>query len=132
MSLLLLDTQVLLWWLQGSQMLGRKAVAAISNTAAEVFVSAASIWEIAIKWALGRLSLDPPPYRSIPSALTDNNFRELAISVEHALAAGTLDRHHADPFDRMLIAQARIEKMSIITADAMFDKYDVKVSDATD
>ncbi|HEU0073040.1 MAG TPA: type II toxin-antitoxin system VapC family toxin [Dehalococcoidia bacterium] len=117
---LLLDTHVLLWWLEDDPELSSNAREAIMNEL-DVFVSAASIWEIAIKEASGKLRA--------PSHFLDNlereRFRPLPISLDHAYAAGALPRHHNDPFDRMLVAQAAIEGLSIVTRDKRFAVYDV-------
>lgn len=124
---LLLDTHVLLWWPADDARLGRRArtvIAAPSNT---IWVSAASAWEIAIKTALGRLRLPGPPAEILPAALADNDFRPLPIAVAHALAAGALAPVHGDPFDRMLIAQASTDGLTIITADALIARYAVPV-----
>jgi PIN domain nuclease of toxin-antitoxin system len=118
---LLLDTHVLLWWLFRDRRLGRRARAAIEHEADEVVVSAATAWEMAIEQALGRL--DPP--QSWPGEIATFGFGRLSITFEHAAEAGSLPRYHADPFDRMLIAQARIEGLTIVTADPRISRYDV-------
>ena len=127
---LLLDTQALLWWRNSNKKLGPRARAAIKRDAADVRVSAASAWEIAIKFYLGRLSLPAPVEAWMPAALDDSGFRALSVTVDHAIAAGALPQVHADPFDRMLIAQAQLENLTIVTSDVAFDAYDVKVLDA--
>ena len=127
---LLLDANALLWWWDGSKKLGPRARALIERDAADVRVSAVTAWEIAIKFQAGRLSLPAPVEHLIPATLDDSGFRALAISIEHALAAATLPEHHDDPFDRLLIAQARLENLTIVTSDMAFDDYDVKVLDA--
>lgn len=127
---LLLDTQTLLWWRHGTRKLGSRARAVIDREATDVRVSAASAWEIATKFYAGRLTLPAPPEAWISTALFHSGFRPLAITVEHAVAAGALPHVHGDPFDRMLIAQAQLENLTIVTSDAVFDEYDVKVLDA--
>lgn len=127
---LLLDTQVLLWWRHGNKKLGPRARVAITSGAAEVRVSAATAWEITSKFYLGRLTLPAPPEAWMSAALTDSGFRPLAITVEHAVAAGALPQVHGDPFDRMLIAQAQLENLTIVTSDTVFDDYDIKRLDA--
>jgi PIN domain nuclease of toxin-antitoxin system len=127
---LLLDTQALLWWRHGTRKLGSRARAAIDHEAADVRVSAASAWEIATKFYAGRLTLPTPPEAWIAAALVHSGFRPLAMTVEHAVAAGALPQVHGDPFDRMLIAQAQLENLTIVTSDTVFDAYDVKVIDA--
>jgi PIN domain nuclease of toxin-antitoxin system len=131
MKPLLLDSNALLWWLQDSRRLGPKARRLIEDRANEVFVSAASLWEIAIKYALGRVDLDESPEKVFPPAIESSGFRELPIAIAHALAAGALPPHHADPFDRMIVAQAQIEALAIVTADAIFEKYAAVLVDAT-
>ncbi len=118
---LLLDTHALLWWLTGDRRLAREAQAAIADESGFVAMSAASAWEIAIKRAVGKL--DAP--EDLPGALAFYGFQPLAITVEHALAAGGLPRHHADPFDRMLAAQAKAEGLTIVTRDPRFAAYGV-------
>ena len=122
---LLLDTHALLWWLDDSPRLGGEARVRIADPSVIVFVSAASAWEIAIKSGLGRLHLAPPPEECIPPEIERGGFRPLAITVEHALAVRSLARHHHDPFDRLLIAQAMCEGLGIVTTDPAFAAYGV-------
>jgi PIN domain nuclease of toxin-antitoxin system len=117
---LLLDTHVLLWWLAGDG-LSRSASKAIS-TSDDVFVSAATVWEMSIKESLGRLTV-PGNWQDAIEA----DFDSLPISFEHAWEVGRLPPHHRDPFDRMLIAQARVEELAIVTADPVFAGYDVSL-----
>ena len=131
MKSLLLDSSALLWWLQDNRRLGVKARALIEDPATAVFVSAASIWEIAIKYALGRIELDRSPEKIFPEIFEGGSFRELSVTIEHALASAALPGYHADPFDRMLIAQSQIERLAIVTADATFERYDAAIVDAT-
>lgn len=126
---LLLDTQALLWWRDGSRRLGRRARKAIESEAATVSVSAASVWEIAIKSSIGRLRLKDP-LEAWMRALESHGFATLSVTVAHAAAVAGLPQHHGDPFDRLLIAQARLERLTLVTADAAFDDYDVHVLDA--
>lgn len=116
---LLLDTHVLIWWDEGAR-LSRAAMTAIRD-ADQVYVSAVSAWEIAIKTALGRLE----PSRTVAEATADSGFEELPLRLHHAEALAGLPRHHRDPFDRMLLAQARAERLTIVTRDRAFDAYDV-------
>ncbi len=120
---LLLDTHVLLWWLADDPRLEDRARQAIADGANVVLVSAASAWEIAIKRAMGKLEAP----EDLPAALGASGFEALATSVDHAIAAGALPRHHADPFDRMLVAQALAEELTIVTADDDFAGYGVPV-----
>ncbi len=127
---LLLDTQALLWWKGGSRKLGRRARRAIESEAVTVRVSAASMWEMAIKIQSGRLTLKKPLEAWMPEGLERDGFLLLSVSVEHAVAVASLPAHHHDPFDRMLVAQARVEGLTLVTSDAAFDEYDVRVLDA--
>ena len=122
----LLDTSVFLWSNGALERLNRQATAVLSSKSSEVYLSAASSWEIAIKFALGALRLPSPPLQFIPDALRILSIRSLEISHLHSLAAGALPPHHRDPFDRMLIAQANSEEMVLLTADRVFEKYDVE------
>ena len=118
--MLLLDTHVFLWWRTNDPRLNATAREAIATTAI-VFVSAASTWEAAIKIAMGRLTL-PEPFSQ---GVDKSGFRRLAISFEHAEAAAMLPRHHGDPFDRMLVAQAQLEGCMLVTHDALLQPYGV-------
>jgi PIN domain nuclease of toxin-antitoxin system len=121
---LLLDTHAFLWWLSDDRKLSTAAREAIREPHAIVHVSAASIWEIAIKAKLGRLEVrDSDPVAEIEA----NGFAELAITTRHAHSAGALPRHHDDPFDRMLIAQAQMEDLIVITHDPRFRRYSVQL-----
>jgi PIN domain nuclease of toxin-antitoxin system len=118
---LLLDTHALLWWLSDDPSLSEVARAAIATPDADVAVSAASAWEISIKSGLGKLTAPD----DLEAQLVRHQFTPLAISPAHALVAGSLPRHHDDPFDRMLIAQARLEGMTLVTRDARIGRYGV-------
>ena len=124
MRRLLPDTHAFLWWLSDSRRLKRDARTAISETSALVHVSAATIWEIAIKTRLGKVN---PGTKHLDQEIAANQFSELAISARHALAAGNLPLYHDDPFDRMLIAQAQLEDLTIVTHDETFGQYKVAV-----
>jgi PIN domain nuclease of toxin-antitoxin system len=128
---LLLDTHVLIWWMQGSRRIGPRAKAAMFETGARLWLSAASIWEMSIKTAAGRLSLQAPLDGSILS-LSKYGVRPLPISVRHALAAGNLPLHHSDPFDRMLVAQAQCEDLVLATVDPAISRYDVRTLNAAE
>ena len=127
---LLLDTQALLWWRDGNRRLGRRARQAIEAEAGTVAVSAASIWEIAIKSGVGRLKLKDLLETWVPDRLEQHGFVMLNVTPAHAVGVATLPHHHADPFDRLLIAQAQLEHLTIVTSDAVFDDYDVPLLDA--
>jgi PIN domain nuclease of toxin-antitoxin system len=127
---LLLDTHALLWWREGHRKLGARARTAIATHAATVRVSAASAWEIAIKSRGGQLRLREPLHVWMPAALDSSGFGVLHVTIDHAIAVANLPDHHADPFDRLLIAQAQLEDLTIVTSDAAFEDYDVKLLDA--
>ena len=120
---LLLDTHVVLWWLNSDRRLSRPVRSSIEQQADQVLVSAASAWEIAVKRAVRKLE---PPVRW-HQEITEFGFAPLAITFDHAREAGELPRHHADPFDRMLVAQARLEGLTLVTADPNIARYDVAV-----
>ena len=119
---LLLDTHVLLWWLEGSSRLPGPAKKLIV-TAGSVFVSAATAWEIAIQQTIGKLKTPG----DLEAALAASRFEPLGITVGHALSAGALPRHHDDPFDRMLLAQARLEGLRLLTHDERLAAYGPEV-----
>lgn len=119
---LLLDTHALLWWL-GDVELGDEVREVINAPGPAPFVSAATVWEVAIKINLGKLDAPEP----LVQAVTEEGFEPLPISFEHAERAGGLPLHHTDPFDRLLIAQAQVEGLTIVTRDRSFDAYEVAV-----
>lgn len=119
---LLLDTHVFLWWQANDRRLRRDARDAIAE-ANLVFVSAASAWEAAIKVALGRLRIPG----SVEAGVIDSGFEKLPISFSHAESAARLPTHHADPFDRVLVAQARVEHLTLVTHDRRMKPYDVEI-----
>ncbi len=123
----LLDTHVLLWWLIDSERLSAPARQAIAASDTELFWSAASSWELAIKVGLGRLDLPEPPRSLIPKVLQDQAIRPLDITQAHALAVADLPVHHRDPFDRLLVAQAKLDKLTVITANPVFTEYGARV-----
>lgn len=116
---LLLDTHVFLWAVAGSTRLKAPARRLI-DAADEVYVSAASIWEIAIKAGLGKIDADP---QELAAAIVASGFLELPVSATHAAGVAQLEVHHNDPFDRLLIAQALAEPLKLLTADDMLTKY---------
>ena len=120
---LLLDTHALLWWLLDSPELSATARAAIAAPDQRVLVSAASAWELATKFRIGRLPEAEDIVANLPQYLRKQRFEALPISVEHALAAGQLPGPHRDPFDRLLIAQAQIERAAVVTVDGVFGEY---------
>jgi len=123
---LMLDTHVLLWWLDDSPLLSEQGRAAIAEVNNLVVVSAAAVWEIRIKQALGKLRIPPQFFQ----ALHQQGFEMLPITVPHAYAVGDLPAHHRDPFDRMLIAQAIVEGFTILTTDKIYGRYPVSILEA--
>ncbi|MEE3625187.1 type II toxin-antitoxin system VapC family toxin [Nitrospirillum sp. BR 11752] len=121
---LLIDTHILIWWMSDDPALPVHVRAAIQDPASEVFVSAATIWEISIKRALGRLDF---PLDDIQGELLKAGFKPLAIDIAHAARAGTLPAHHQDPFDRMLVAQAQLEGLTLVSVDAIIGRYAVPI-----
>jgi PIN domain nuclease of toxin-antitoxin system len=117
---LLLDTHVLIWWDEGRGLssAGLRAI----ETADSVYVSAASAWEVAIKIGLGRLR----PSRTVEEAAEESGFLELPITFRHAQRVAGLPAHHRDPFDRLLIAQAEVEGLTLVTRDPVFERYAVE------
>jgi PIN domain nuclease of toxin-antitoxin system len=120
---LLLDTHVLLWWLADDRKLAKDARVIIANPDNDVLVSSASLWEIAIKVALGRLEIE---LDDLEEAISRNGFRSLPIGFRHALIAGRLPNLHRDPFDRMLIAQASVEELRVVSHDRVFERYGLR------
>lgn len=124
---LLLDTHAFLWWVFADSKLSRRARAAIEDDEQnQVFVSAASAWEIATKYRIGKLPSAAAVAEDIASTLVDEGFSELSVSVRHAQRAGGLVGHHRDPFDRMLMAQALLDDLTIVSNERAFDAYGVK------
>jgi PIN domain nuclease of toxin-antitoxin system len=123
----LLDTMVWLWSVGPTERIGRAGLEILTNTTAEVYLSAASSWEIAIKTKLGKFDLPEPPGRYVPKRLALQDIHSLSITQNHTLKVFDLPLHHHDPFDRLLVAQALIEGMVILTSDAAFRKYSVDV-----
>jgi len=119
----LLDTHALLWWLSEPAKLSAKAKAAIADGSHSVYLSTAAVWEMSIKKSLGRLDFPG----NLDEVLRKDHIEVLPIALSHAMAVSDLPAHHQDPFDRMQIAQARIEDLTLITRDATIPQYDVKV-----
>ena len=120
---LLLDTHVLLWWLSDDRGLSKAARAEIANPETVVHVSAVSAWEIGIKKTVGKLSAPD----DLVDQITAGGFSELSITIADGLLAGTLPRHHDDPFDRMLVAQAQRRGLTLVTRDPQFAAYGIAV-----
>lgn len=123
MKRLLLDTHVLLWWLEDNPSIGKNAKASIIDGNNEVYVSAATTWEISIKKALGKLNAPD----DMDTIVEEERFIKLPITLYHGQMAGMLPLYHRDPFDRMLIAQAQAEGLTIVTSDGIFSKYGVRI-----
>jgi PIN domain nuclease of toxin-antitoxin system len=121
----LLDTHVLLWWLGAPDKISKAARHTLQNSEVRVYVSAAVAWEIAIKVNLGKLVANEV-VAGFPGIVQAKGFYRLAISTDHALRAGLLPLHHADPFDRMLVAQSQALNCPIVSADARLDHYGVR------
>ena len=124
---LLMDARSLLWWLADDPRLGKRARAAIADPEATVAVSAATIWELSIKAALGRVDLGEPPEVALPREFSRRGIGTISVTMADALAVRALPWHHGDPFDRMLIAQAREHDLTLISSDAVLCRYDVRV-----
>jgi PIN domain nuclease of toxin-antitoxin system len=123
-KILLLDTQAFLWFVTDDSRLSPVARAAIEDSGNHRFLSIASIWEMAIKHSIGKLHFTEPFDQFIRRQMAINSINPLSIAVEHAIVAALLPLHHRDPFDRMLIAQARHEKMNIVSSDVTLDRYE--------
>ncbi len=127
---LFLDSHVFLWWLRDDRRLSRTARNIIGAPASEVFVSAASIWEVAIKLSIGKLKWRSAKARDLDTCIEVCGFDELPVTARHATVVRDLPHHHADPFDRLLVAQALCEDLRVVTADETFALYGVRVLDA--
>jgi PIN domain nuclease of toxin-antitoxin system len=123
----LLDTHTFLWWITDSPRLSARAREVIHDSDNELFFSAASGWEIAIKAQLGRLQLPDNLEQFIVEQLALNAILVLPIQLRHALHVYTLPQHHRDPFDRMLVAQSQVENLSLLTADPQITQYEVAI-----
>ncbi|HKV52049.1 MAG TPA: type II toxin-antitoxin system VapC family toxin [Gemmatimonadaceae bacterium] len=122
----LLDTHVWLWMIAAPERLSKKSRSIVIAAENELVLSAASAWEIAIKFALGTLHLPETPESYIPRLMVRTSVTALPVHARHALHVATLPTHHRDPFDRLLVAQAQLENLPILTADTAFRRYDVK------
>ena len=123
---LLLDTHSFLWFIMGDRRLSGTARSLIADVANDRLLSVASLWEMAIKRSLGKLLLAQPFGFLIPAQLQFSGIHLLAITVPHTVAVSTLPFHHRDPFDRLLVAQAMVEQLPIVSGDAAFDAYPVQ------
>jgi len=123
----LLDTHVWLWMLTDSGRIRPELLSELRDGRTQLLLSAASSWEIAIKWAIGRLPLPEPPDVFVPTRMRRGGIRGLPVEHAHALRVASLPDHHQDPFDRILIAQAQLESIPVVTVDRAFDAYDVEI-----
>ena len=123
----LLDTIVWLWSVGPVDKIGSAGLEILTNGEEDLYFSAASSWEIAIKTKLGRLDLPGPPGRYVPKRLAEQDIHPLSVTQNHSLKVYDLPLHHQDPFDRLIIAQAMVEGMTVLTADGAFRKYEVDV-----
>jgi PIN domain nuclease of toxin-antitoxin system len=121
----LLDTHTFIWWANADPALGVAASEALSDAANEIYLSAVTPWEMAIKIALGKLTLSVPLSTFVPFQVSLYGFIPLLVNYDHAYRVGTLPLHHGDPFDRLLIAQAMEENLVLITCDGKFGPYGV-------
>lgn len=124
---ILLDTHTFLWWITDVPQISVTARELISDGHNELYWSAASSWEVSIKYALGRLPLPDAPEKFLPFELAQNRIESLPVIDAHAFQAGQLPSHHRDPFDRMLIAQAQVESLVFLSNDPQLRLYDVRV-----
>ncbi len=123
----LVDTHCWLWLQASPEQLSPEVLQLLGNPANDLLLSAASSWEIAIKYGLGKLRLPEPPSRYVPRRMAASGSRGLAVEHAHTLRVAELPLHHRDPFDRLLVAQAQIEKLVLVTVDPQFDNYDVEI-----
>jgi PIN domain nuclease of toxin-antitoxin system len=124
---LLLDTHIFMWWAEEPARLTPTALAALEDQANELILSAASVWEMQIKDQIGKLTLNQALPSLINSQRQTNGLQILAIELAHVLALQNLPLHHKDPFDRLIIAQAIVEDMTVVSADTKFSSYSVKL-----
>ena len=126
----LLDTCAWLWWVGHSERLGAEIRALVSDARTDVLLSSVVSWEVTTKHALGRLRLPGPPGLLVSTSLVADHMTALPIEHAHTLQVGDLPPLHADPFDRLLIAQARVERVPVVTTDPVFRRYGIEVIDA--
>lgn len=124
---LLLDTHVWLWSLTTPESIAPATLDLMSDMENRLYFSAASSWEIAIKYRLGKLPLPAPPLEFVPARLNRDGIISLPVEDRHALAVSELPQYHNDPFDRLLVVQAVIEKYTLVTCDEKLDRYDVEI-----
>lgn len=122
----LLDTHSLIWFLGGDPQLSLHARQLILNEDNDVLISVVSLWEMAIKVGIGKLNLEQPFDRMFPDQLEKNSIDVLSIALDHLKVVSVLPLHHRDPFDRLIIAQAQVERLTIISTDSAFDNYAIR------
>ncbi len=126
----LIDTKVFLWMQAEPEKLGPRAAEVLTADRNELYLSAASAWEIAIKFRLGRVVLPTPPARYVPERMAASRILHLPIDASHALGAAVLDDHHTDPIDRLLVSQALADKMPLLSTDTTLAAYGIEILDA--
>jgi len=124
---LLLDTHSFIWWANTPEKLSKESLAACQNKDNVLVLSAVSVWEMQIKIQLGKLKLKSPLKNLVELQQQTNDLRILPVELDHVLALSELPTHHKDPFDRLLVAQAKVEEMSLVSADKMVHKYPVQI-----
>jgi PIN domain nuclease of toxin-antitoxin system len=124
---LLLDTAAWIWMILEPERLREEVQGLLTDVGNRVSLSVGSVWEIAIKWSLGKLALPSPPAAFLPPHIGSSGVALLPVEYPHAVEVATLPDLHRDPFDRLLVAQARVERMTIVTSDPALARYDVEV-----
>lgn len=123
----LIDTHYWLWMHVAPERLSARILDAMADPDDEILLSAASSWEIALKYALGKIPLPLPPEKYVPSRMATSGTRGLPVEHAHALRVATLPKHHRDPFDRLLVAQAQVERLTTVTVDRQLEPYDIEI-----
>ena len=121
----LLDTVAWLWSVYADERLGDGAREILANGKEEIYLSAASSWELSIKMRMGKLNFPGPPATVVPAFMAKQGLRSMAVTHLHAVKVYDLPSHHSDPFDRLIVAQAMVEEMTVLTSDRIFEKYPI-------